>query len=152
MCVCIVSFSVDLGGTVNMRTKLGMFHCPTRPYSVDSNCKMCWKEFSKNCRHVLKWFLTIPKSEASYNWRELTHNNLFWKKKHIESCSQWKKIIYNNSSWKTCVSTPFSNDQQWVYLQIIQEYWANYLPSWELAYPMKSHFWRWFSFSQGRIC
>ena len=27
-----------------------------------------------------------------------------------------------------------------------------YLPSWELTYPIKNHFWRWFSFSQGGIC
>ena len=26
------------------------------------------------------------------------------------------------------------------------------IPSWELTYPLKSPFWRWFSFSQGGIC
>ena len=26
------------------------------------------------------------------------------------------------------------------------------VPSWELTYPIKNHFWRWFSFSPGGIC
>ena len=30
--------------------------------------------------------------------------------------------------------------------------WVYHLPFWELTYPLKSQFWRWFSFSQGGIC
>ena len=30
--------------------------------------------------------------------------------------------------------------------------WCHLLPSWELTYPPKKAFWRWFSFSQGGIC
>ena len=92
MCVCLVSFPVDIGGTVNMRTKLGMCQLSYTSYSVDSNCKMCCQNSRNICRHVFKWFLTTTKSEASYNWRELTHNNLFWKKKKPTPVPNGNKI------------------------------------------------------------
>ena len=73
----------------------------------------------------------------------LNHQIIRW-----SEVANWPKIN-GTRSFQTCQTTDGEQSPK------ARDVWKKggvWLPSWELTYPIKSHFWRWFSFSPGGIC
>ena len=73
-----------------------------------------------------------------------------WQRSGADVCKRSLETVIGKNGGKGPIGMGTLNNQPHVHL-IYSGYLLG-IPSWELTYPLKSPFWRWFSFSPGGIC